>query len=338
MAPAVPVRPLGSQGLMASAQGLGCMSLTPFGGTGGVPEEEAVSLLRRAVELGVTLFNSSDLYGPYTNELYLGKAFEGMHDKVVVATKWGPMWGEGSIKMDASPANCRKCCEDQLQRLRVKAIDLWVMRGRDPKVPIEETMKTVKALVEERKVKYVGLSEVSPTDIRKAHAVHPITAIEMEWSLFSRDAEQDIVPVCRELGIGFLAYSPIGRGLLTGQVSAETVASLPDDDFRKRGQPRFQKENLEKNLVLVERVKALAAKKGCTPGQLALAWLHHQGDDVFPIPGTKRVKYLEENLAAVAVKLSGEEMAELEAAVPIHEVAGDRYPDMKHGSYHYDKH
>ncbi|MEW5318005.1 MAG: hypothetical protein WDW38_009259 [Sanguina aurantia] len=271
-----PIAAMGSQGLKTARLGYGCMSLSEnFYGPTGLSEEDAGALLLKAHALGVRLFNTSDLYGPYTNETLLGKALEPVKSEIVIATKWGPMIipGKGFV-MDASRANCRKTCEEQLVRLRVPSIQLWTMRGPcDLKVPLEETMQEVKALVAEGKVQYVGLSEVTADDIRRAHAITPISAVELEWSLFTRDVERDLIPTCRELGIGIMAYSPIGRGLLTGTI--KNVDSMLPGDMRKHG-PRFQ-EGLVKNLTLVDRVTELAKKKGCTTVQLALAWLMAKG-------------------------------------------------------------
>lgn len=336
-----PVKPLGSHGLQVARLGFGCMSLSGnlYGGGKAPSEHESVEVLNRAYDLGVRLYNTSDLYGPYTNEELVGKALHGK-EGVVIATKFGPMFVPGKgIVYDGSPENVRKCCEGALKRLGVSSIDLFTLRGPvalagpDATYPFQDTMHAIKALVDEGKVKGVGLSEIGPEHIRAAHSIVPITAVEIEWSLFTRDVEQDIVPLCRELGIGFLAYSPLGRGLLTGAIT--NLDSIPTGDVRSQ-QPRFVE--LDKNLVLVERVKALAAKHACTAGQLALAWLLAKGDDIFPIPGTKRVSYLEENMGALKVHLSSEDIAELEAAVPDHEVAGARYADLKHATYHADKH
>lgn len=333
----LPVGPLGSQGLQTSRIGFGCMSLTKgFYGQTNIPtEEEATALLQRAVELGVTLFNTSDLYGPYINEELVGRALDSTKgSSVTIATKWGPMFKEGGLRADFSPANCRTCAEGALKRLQVPAIDLFTLRGpvNESTFPIEDTFAELKKLVEEGKVRYVGVSEVSADQVRRAHAIQPISAIELEWSLFSRDCEADLVPTCRELGIGFMAYSPLGRGLLTGRV--KDTAGYDASDWRVGHSPRFAAKNMAKNLQLVANLERLAATKGCTPGQLALAWLLHQGEDVFPIPGTKRVAFMEENVGAAAIKLMAEEIAEIESAVPASEVAGDRYEDMKHGTYH----
>lgn len=333
--PPLPTRKLGAQGCAPSAIGLGCMSLVPGGGfydAEGLTEEQAVAVIRCALDLGVTLFNTSDLYGPYTGERVLGKALAGRREGVVVATKWGPMFKEGELVMDGSPANARACVEGSLQRLGIDCIDIFTMRGPvDPKVSIQETMAELKKLVEEGKVRHLGLSEVSAAQVRAAHAIHPIACVELEWSLFTRDAERDVVPTLRELGIGVLAYSPLGRGLLAGRFSG--VDELGEKDFRRWGQPRFQGEAFEANKALAGKVAAIAARKGCTPAQLALAWLLAQGDDIIPIPGTKSATRLEENLGALAVQLSPPELAELEAAVSPDAVVGTRYAHMA-GTYH----
>lgn len=330
---------LGSEGLETTRLGFGCMSLTKgfYGQSNAPTEEQATAVLHRALELGVQLFNTSDLYGPYINEQLVGKALDAAKGGITIATKWGPMFQDGAIRADFSPENCRRCCEGALQRLGVPAIDLFIMRGPmdESVVTIEQTAAELKALVAEGKVKYVGLSEVSADQIRRAHAVQPITAVELEWSLFTRDCEEDLVPTCRELGIGFLAYSPLGRGILTGKL--KDTGGLDKADFRVNFAPRFAGDNMSKNLQLVANLEALAAKKGVTPGQLALAWLLHQGEDVFPIPGTRRVEFLEENVGAASIQLSPEEIQEIERAVPASEVAGDRYGDMVHGTYHGSK-
>lgn len=238
------------------------------------------------------------------------------------------------MRNDFSPANCRACAEGALKRLQVPAIDLFTLRGpvNESQFPIEDTFAELKKLVAEGKVRYVGVSEISAAQVRRAHAAQPITAMELEWSLFNRDSEVDLVPTCRELGIGFMAYSPLGRGILTGRV--KDTSGYDATDFRVHHAPQFAPGNLSKNLQLVANLERLAERKGCTPGQLALAWLLHQGQDVFPIPGTKRIPYLEENVAAVSIQLTADEIREIEAAVPASQVAGDRYSDMKHTSYH----
>lgn len=322
-------------GFKSSAQGFGCMSLTGFFDAG-IPEEQGIEVLQRALQLGVTTFNTAHFYGPFTNQKLIGKAFKGVpRESFAITSKWGPMHKDGQfLPLDLSRKACREALEGSLRDLQMEYIDVFILRAHGPhtNTPLEETIAEMKALVEEGKVKYLGLSEVAPADVRRAHAIHPITLIEMEWSLFTRGCEKDLVPLCRELGIGFLAYSPLGRGMLTGTMTAESMA---DNDFR-RLMPRFQGENGEKNLALARRVVTLAEKKGCTAGQLALAWVQARGEDVIPIPGTKSVKYLEENVGAVRVSLSDAEIAELEAAVPASEVVGDRYPNVKAMTYEHD--
>jgi aryl-alcohol dehydrogenase-like predicted oxidoreductase len=317
----------GSAALEVSAQGLGCMGMSEFYGT--ADESEAVATIRRAVELGVTLFDTADMYGPFTNERLVGRALAPHRDRVVIATKFGNVRGENGerlgIRGDAEYV--RQACDASLQRLGVGHIDLYYQHRVDKTVPIEETVGAMKELVEAGKVRHLGLSEASAETIRRAHAVHPITALQTEWSLWSRDAEDDVLPAVRELGIGFVAYSPLGRGFLSGAI--RSVEDLAPDDFR-RSNPRFQGENFTRNIDLVDRVEEIAREKGATPGQLALAWVMAQGDDVVPIPGTKRVRYLEENVAAVDVELTADDLARLEEAFPKGAVAGERYPDMSH--------
>uniref|UniRef100_A0A0E0KP47 NADP-dependent oxidoreductase domain-containing protein n=1 Tax=Oryza punctata TaxID=4537 RepID=A0A0E0KP47_ORYPU len=314
---------LGSQGLEVSAQGLGCMGMSAFYGPP-KPEPDMVALIHHAVAAGVTLLDTSDIYGPHTNELLLGKALQGgVRDKVELATKFGIAFTDGKRDIRGDPAYVRAACEGSLRRLGVDCIDLYYQHRVDKKVPIEVTIGELKKLVEEGKIKYIGLSEASASTIRRAHAVHPITAVQLEWSLWSRDVEEDIIPTCRELGIGIVAYSPLGRGFFSG--GAKLVESLSDQDFRKHI-PRFQPENLEKNAEIFEHVNAMAARKGCTPSQLALAWVHHQGSDVCPIPGTTKIENLTQNIGALSVKLTPEEMAELESYASTDDVQGDRYP------------
>ncbi|GBG75922.1 hypothetical protein CBR_g21164 [Chara braunii] len=315
----LPRRALGSQGMVTSAQGLGCMGMSAFYGEP-KPDEEMVKLLHRAVELGLTFFDTSDVYGPHTNEVLLGKALAPIRDKVEIATKFsikidpdkGPL-------VDGSPEYVRAAAEASLKRLQTDYIDLYYAHRIDPTIPIEVTVGEMKKLVEEGKVKYLGLSEATAETIRRAHAVHPITAVQLEWSLWERGVEREIVPVCRELGIGIVPYSPLGRGFFTGKATQEKLES---GDFREHD-PRFQQ--LEKNRVFYERLKAMADKQGVKPGQLALAWLHQQGNDVFPIPGTTKITNLEDNIASQAIVLSKEEMEEVEALVPVEDVVGDRY-------------
>lgn len=335
--PSVPVRKLGSQGLRTTAQGLGCMGMSFFykdttGTHAG--EEDSIATIHRAKELGVTFLDTSDVYGPFTNEELVGRAIKGEREQYTIATKCGIVIEGGGMRWDGSRAHVRAACEASLKRLGIDCIDLYYLHRVDPNTPVAETFAEMKALVDEGKVKYVGISEAGPEDIRAAHAVCPLTAVQLEWSLWTRDAEVDLVPVCRELGIGIVAYSPLGRGMLTGAFSKPE--DIPEGDWR-RTTPRFAGDAFAKNLELVNAVKAIAQRKGCTAGQLALAWVHAQGEDVFPIPGTRRIKYLEENVGALGVTLSPEELQELEAACPHDKVVGDRYENMESASYHYSK-
>ena len=319
-------RRLGSRGLEVSAVGLGCMGMSEF--YGAIDEDEAVATIHRALELGVTLIDTADIYGPFTNERLVGRAIAGRRDKVVLATKFGNVRREdGSwAGIDGRPEYVHSACDASLKRLGVEHIDLYYQHRVDKKVPIEETVGAMAELVQAGKVRHIGLSEASPETTRRAHAVHPITALQTEYSLWSRDPEERLLPTVRELGIGFVAYAPIGRGFLSGRFRS------PDDvgdegDFRSR-HPRFQGDNFRRNRELVERLEALAAEKGVTPAQLALAWVLHQGDDIVPIPGTKRRTYLQENVAAVEIELSQEDLARIDEAAPRGVTAGDRYADM----------
>ncbi|KAF7150975.1 hypothetical protein RHSIM_Rhsim02G0070600 [Rhododendron simsii] len=313
---------LGSHGLEVSAQGLGCMSMsTGFYGSG-KPEADMIDLIHRAIESGITFLDTSDCYGPHTNEVLLGKALKGgMREKVQLATKFGVNISNGSTEIRGDPAYVRACCEASLRRLGVDFIDLYYQHRIDTRVPIEITMGELKKLVEEGKIKYVGLSEASASTIRRAHAVHPITAVQLEWSLWTRDVEEDIIPTCQELGIGIVAYSPLGRGFLSS--GAKMVETLSTNDVRK-DMPRFKPENMEQNKKIFEQVSEMAAKKGCTPSQLALAWVHHKGTNVCPIPGTTKIENLKQNIGALAVELTGEEMAELESIASADAVKGGR--------------
>jgi len=297
-------------------------------------EQEALNVIHRALELGVTLLDTSDMYGPFTNEELVGKAIQGKREQYTIATKCGVVFKEGQMAYDGSRQHVREACEASLKRLGIDCIDLYYLHRVDPNTPVTETFAEMKALIAEGKVKHVGISEASPDDIRAAHSVTPLSAVQLEWSLWSRDVEEDIVPVCRELGIGIVAYSPLGRGMLTG--AFKSVEDLHPDDWRRKV-PRFEKEAFEKNLELVRAVESMATAKGCTTSQLALAWVHAQGDDVFPIPGTRRIKYLEDNVKALGVKLTAEEVKALTDAVPLDKVVGDRYDNMSTTSYHYYK-
>jgi len=318
-------RTLGRSTLEVSALGLGCMGMSEFYGT--ADEGEAIATIHRATELGITFLDTADMYGPFTNEKLVGRAIADCRDQVVVATKFGNERGEdGSfLGINGSPDYVRQACDASLERLGVDHIDLYYQHRVDLQTPIEETVGAMKALVEAGKVRHLGLSEAGPETIRRAHAVHPITALQTEYSLWSRDPEDEILPTVRELGIGFVAYSPLGRGFLSGTI--RSVDDLDERDFRRRG-PRFQGDNLQRNLDLVASVEEIAAEKDVTPSQLALAWVLSRGDDIVPIPGTKRVRYIEENADAVRVELSEDDIDRLEQAFPKGAAAGDRYPDM----------
>jgi aryl-alcohol dehydrogenase-like predicted oxidoreductase len=326
----LPARTLGiAAPLTVSALGLGCMGMSEFYGT---PDEQSgIDTIHRALDLGVTFLDTADMYGPFTNEQLVGKAIAGRRDEVQLATKFGnERLPDGTrVGINGRPDYVRSACDASLGRLGVDHIDLYYQHRVDRSVPIEETVGAMKELVEAGKVRFLGLSEASAETIRRAHAVHPITALQSEYSLFTRDLEDEILPTVRELGIGLVPYSPLGRGILTGAVTEGTIA---EGDSRSTAYfPRFQGDNLATNLQLVDRVREIAARKGATPGQLALAWVLAQGDDrlgVAPIPGTKRVRYLEENVGALDVTLTAEELAELDAAVPRGAVAGARYGDM----------
>ncbi|WP_224275210.1 aldo/keto reductase [Nocardioides lacusdianchii] len=315
-------RQIGS--LTVSALGLGCMGMSEFYGT--TDEQTGIDTVRRALDLGVTFLDTADMYGPFTNEQLVGRAIAGRRDEVQLATKFGNERNpDGSwVGINGSPDYVARACDASLQRLGVDHIDLYYQHRVDRTVPIEETVGAMAGLVEAGKVRHLGLSEAGADTIRRAHAVHPITALQTEYSLFTRDLEDEILPTIRGLGIGLVPYSPLGRGILTGAIG---TGSLEDGDFRSSN-PRFQGEALDANLALVDKVREIAAAKGCTPGQLALAWVLAQGDDVVPIPGTKRVRYLEENVGAADVELTADDLASLEQAVPRDAVVGQRYPDM----------
>ncbi|XP_059650921.1 probable aldo-keto reductase 2 [Cornus florida] len=314
---------LGSQGLEVSAQGLGCMGMSAFYGPP-KPDQDMIALIHHAVNAGVTFLDTSDIYGPHTNEILLGKALKGgTREKVELATKFGVTFVDGKREARGDPAYVRAACEASLKRLDIDCIDLYYQHRIDTRLPIEVTMGELKKLVEEGKIKYIGISEASASTIRRAHAVHPITAVQLEWSLWARDVEEEIIPTCRELGIGIVAYSPLGRGFLSS--GSKLMENLSNDDVRKF-QPRLQAENLEHNKILFQRVSEMAARKQCTTSQLALAWVHHQGNDVCPIPGTTKIENLNQNVGALSLKLTPEEMAELEAIASADAVKGDRYP------------
>src|SRR3954462_13102796 len=318
-------RKLGSNGLTVSAMGLGCMGMSEFYGPG--DEGESVATIHRALDLGVNFIDTADMYGPFKNEQLVGRAIADRRDEVVLATKFGnvrgPDGGRGGIRGDAEYVH--QACDASLERLGVDHIDLYYQHRVDKSVEIEKTVGAMKELVEAAKVRYLGLSEAAPETIRRANAVHPISALQTEYSLWTRDPEEQILPTIRELGIGFVAYSPLGRGFLSGRFQS------PDDfeegDFRKH-HPRFQGENFQKNLELVERVKEIAEQKGVTAGQLALAWVMSQGDDIVPIPGTTKVRNLEENVAAAEIELSDDDLSRIAEAAPKGVAAGDRYADM----------
>ena len=322
------LRKLGTQGLTVSAQGLGCMGMSDFYGRR--DEAEAIATIHRAFDLGVNFLDTSDMYGPFTNEELVGRAIKGRRNHVVVATKfgimrakpvkdgWAPITG-----INGRPEYVRSACDASLKRLGVDHIDLYYQHRVDTEVPIEETIGAMSDLVTAGKVLYIGLSEAGAATIRRAHAVHPLTALQSEYSLWSREPEDEALPLLRELGIGFVAYSPLGRGFLTGQLKSPDDFAL--DDYR-RNSPRFQGDNFSKNLEVVARITAIAERKGVTPGQLALAWVLAQGDDIVPIPGTKRRTYLEENVAATKVAITAAELAEIADILPRGVASGERYP------------
>jgi aryl-alcohol dehydrogenase-like predicted oxidoreductase len=319
-------RKLGNQGLVVSELGLGCMGMSEFYGI--ADESEAIATIHRALELGVTLLDTADMYGVGHNEELVGKAIKDCRDRVIIATKFGNVRGsDGSFKgVNGKPEYVRSCCDASLKRLGVDTIDLYYQHRVDPNTPIEETVGAMAKLVQAGKVRYLGLSEAASATIRRAMAVHPISALQTEYSLWSREPESEILPTCRELGIGFVAYSPLGRGFLTGKI--KSLDTLSEGDYRAGLYPRLQGDNLQQNLDLVEQIEQMAAAKGIKAGQLALAWVLAQGEDIVPIPGTKRRTYLEENMAAAAVTLTPAELDQIAKALPLGIAAGDRYPDM----------
>jgi aryl-alcohol dehydrogenase-like predicted oxidoreductase len=319
-------RTLGSQGLTVAAQGLGCMGMSEFYGS--ADEGEAVATIHRALDLGVTLIDTSDSYGPHTNEQLVGRAISDRRDEVVLATKFGIQRdpNDPSVRgINGRPEYVQRACDASLRRLAVEYIDLYYQHRVDPDVPIEETVGAMAELVDAGKVRFLGLSEASAETISRANAVYPISALQSEYSLWSREIEAEVLPAIRELGIGLVAYSPLGRGFLTGRI--QRPEDLAEDDFR-RYNPRFQGANFERNLALVQRVQEMAAEQDCSPGQLALAWVMHQGEDVVPIPGTKRRSYLQENVDASELSLSAEDLERIDELAPIGVAAGDRYADM----------
>jgi aryl-alcohol dehydrogenase-like predicted oxidoreductase len=318
-------RKLGTQGLVVSELGLGCMGMSEF--YGARDDDESLRTIDRALELGVDFLDTADVYGPLINEELVGRALRGRRDKVVLATKFGNVRSPDGkfLGIDGRPEYVRSCCEASLKRLGVDVIDLYYQHRVDPKTPIEDTVGAMADLVKAGKVRYLGLSEAAPATVRRAHAVAPISALQTEYSLWTRDPEGELLETVRELGIGFVAYSPLGRGFLTG---AFTSTSQFAEGDRRNALPRFQGAHFDANLALVERVRELAAARGATAGQLALAWVLSRGDDVVPIPGTKRRTYLEENVAAAAIRLTPAELAALDATLPKGAAAGDRYPDM----------
>lgn len=318
-------RKLGNQGLTVSALGLGCMGMSEFYGSR--DDKESLATLQRALELGVTLLDTADIYGPFLNEELVGQAIKGRRGAVVLATKFGIVRSPTDPQVrgiNGRPDYVRVACEASLKRLGVETIDLYYQHRVDPNTPIEDTVGALAELVWAGKVRFIGLSEAGPQTVRRAHAVHPLSAVQTEYSLWTRDPEDAVLPTCRELGIGFVAYSPLGRGFLTGHI--KRFEDLPDNDYRRQT-PRFQGENFQRNLDLVARIEAIAAEKGCTPAQLALAWVLAQSEDIVPIPGTKRRTYLEQNLGALEIELSATEMERINAVALPGIAAGLRYPE-----------
>lgn len=319
------IKSLGSEGLTASEMGLGCMGMSDFYGP--LNDEESLKTIHKAYDLGVTFFDTADMYGPFKNEILVGKAIKSFRDKITLATKFGILRDPANPKargVNGKPEYVKSACEESLRRLDVEVIDLYYLHRRDPETPIEETIGAMGELVKEGKVKGIGVSEVNVETLRKAHATFPLSALQSEYSIWSREPEEKILPACKELGIAFVAYSPLGRGFLTGQI--KSFEDLDEDDFR-RTSPRFQGENFNKNLDLVKKIESIAKGKNCTPSQLALAWVMAQEDFIFPIPGTKRMKYLEENVKATEIKLSKKDLEEIEEVFPKNAASGLRYTE-----------
>jgi aryl-alcohol dehydrogenase-like predicted oxidoreductase len=317
-------RSLGNSGLRVSAIGLGCMGMSEFYGP--TSETESITVIHRALDLGQNFLDTADAYGPFKNEILVGKAIKGRRDRVILATKFANVRGPNGefLGINGKPEYVRSACDASLKRLDVETIDLYYQHRVDPNTPIEETIGAMADLVKQGKVRYLGMSEAAPETLRRAVKVHPIAALQTEYSLWSRDPEEEILPACRELGIGFVAYSPLGRGFLTGQI--KSPSDLATDDWRHNN-PRFQGENFQRNLDLVKRIDQMAAEKKCKPSQLALAWVLARGNDIVPIPGTKRQKYLEENIAAAEIKLSPEDLKKIDEFATATAVAGMRYPE-----------
>ena len=319
------IKSLGNQGLKASEIGLGCMGMSEFYGEKN--DEHSIETIHKAFDLGITFFDTADMYGPYINEKLVGKAIAPFRKNITLATKFGIVRDEENPKkrgVNGRPEYVKKSVEGSLKRLNVDVIDLYYLHRKDPDTPIEETIGAMADLVKEGKIRGIGVSELNSETLRKAHATHPLSALQTEYSLWSRDPEDDIIPTCKELGIAFVAYSPLGRGFLTGQI--KKFEDLDQDDYR-RFSPRFMGENFDKNIQLVKKIESIAQEKDCTPAQLALAWVLAQGDHIFPIPGTKHIKYVEENVKAINVDLSDEDLKQIEEVFPKNAAAGTRYPE-----------